>query len=424
MQIELSDNIQYIDIPRLTVGVLSDTQLSPFGTKADIFDANFVSALQVCKRNNCGVVIVAGDIANLGYANSYKRYNRALDQVYGSTRPLMLNIMGNHDYYRLGSASRCRQLFVEGTSSPLCAHYCINGYHFVTASPSSKSMHSGYKGHLQWLRHHLDRAVASSGSKPVFVVTHMCGTGTVYGSDGWGDSYLRELLDSYPTVVNFGGHSHYSLLDERSIWQGSHTAVNTQSLSYVELDADRANGSVPPQSYAYPLGIIMKFEPYEIQLRRVSMLDGTEQKPAKRWTLPIAIDSHSYTYTDSRVYGTPTISGSGHSSVSDGVTSLHFRAGYDSDFVHSYRVEFVDIDKGYTFTQCYFSDFYLGIESMAVKVQLPLYGVPRGRYNVRVYAINSGGIASRQSVAIYGVCVSRKVKYSGVTSPVHKFSGI
>lgn len=243
------NDITYIDMPQLTVGVLSDTQLSPFGTKVDVFDVNFMSALNVTKNYNCGVVIVAGDICNLSYANSYRRYNRALKLVYGDKHPLMLNIMGNHDYYRLGSARKCRQLFTKYTNSPLCGHYCINGYHFITASASSGSMSNGYLAQLDWLTMHLDMAVSQCGNKPIFVVTHLCGTGTVYGSCDWGDDSLAQLFNKYPTVVNFGGHSHYSLLDERSIWQGTHTAINTQSLSYVELDKGVVNGTVPPQSY-------------------------------------------------------------------------------------------------------------------------------------------------------------------------------
>ncbi len=418
------NNITYIDIPQLTVGVLSDTQLSPFGTKADIFDANFVSALNVTKSYNCGVVIVAGDICNLGYANSYRRYNRALKLAYGDKLPIVLNIMGNHDYYRLGSAGKCRKLFTKYTNSPLCGHYCINGYHFVTVSASSGNMHSGYTGHLDWLTAHLDMAVADCGNKPIFVVTHLCGTGTVYGSDGWGDSNLKQLFDKYPTVVNMGGHSHYSILDERSIWQGTHTAINTQSLSYVELERGVVNGTVPPLSYKHPMGMVMQFGDNGIDIMRVSMTSGTEQKADKRWTLPTSIDKEQFTYTDSRQYGTPTISGVGSSSTNGKCTTLHFGAGWDSDFVHSYMVQLTNQSKGTTTTQTYFSDFYLGLDDMAQQVNLKLYNLPRGVYDIRVYAVNSGGVVSDNWVAIGNVKINSRAKYRGITSTFHRFSGI
>lgn len=416
-------DIQYITIPQLTVGVLSDTQLSPFGTKPDVYDNNLVGALDVIKSYNCGVVVMAGDIVNLGYANGYVRYNRALDKVYGDSRPLMLNIMGNHDYYRLGSKYRCQYLFTRHTGSPLCGHYCINGYHFITVSQSSKSMLRSYIGHIRWLTRHLDMAVADSGDRPVFVITHMCGKGTVYGSDGWGDDHLRWVFDNYPTVVNFGGHSHYSLLDERSIWQGTHTAINTQSLSYVEMDSNRTNGSVPPQSYTRPMGMVMQFGQDKIDILRVCMSSGIEQKPNMRWTLPTAIDASRYTYTHHTTDRLPTISGSGSSSQSDGVTALHFDKGCDQDFVHSYKVVLTD-SVGKELVQYYFSDFYLGLDNMADSVHLPLYDVGKGCYTARVYAVNSSGNVSSDCVTIDNVSVAHKTRYRGITSPVHRFSGI
>lgn len=418
------NDITYIDMPQLTVGVLSDTQLSPFGTKVDTFDANLVSALTVTKSYNCGVVILAGDICNLAYANSYRRYNRALKLVYGNKTPLMLNIMGNHDYYRLGSAHKCQKLFVKHTGSPLCGHYCINGYHFITASASSGSMSSGYMGHLDWLTVHLDMAVAECGNKPIFVVTHLCGKDTVYGSDGWGDYSLSQLFSRYPTVVNLGGHSHYSLLDERSIFQTTHTAINTQSLSYVELEKGVVNGTVPPLAYKHPMGMVMQFCSSSIDIMRVSMTSGAEQKPDKRWTLPPIIDKDNFTYTNSRKYGKPTISGVGHSSTKGKNVTLHFGAGWDSDFVHSYNLEITNQKTGSVIMQTYFSDFYLGIGNMSQQVQLKLYNLPRGVYDIRVYAVNSGGVVSSCCVSIGNVIVCKRAKYRGITSTFHRFSGI
>ncbi len=411
-------------MPQLTVGVLSDTQLSPFGTKADIFDANLVSALTVTKSYNCGAIIMAGDICNLAYSSSYSRYNRALRLVYGENRPLMLNVMGNHDYYRLGSAGKCEKLFAKHTGSPLCGHYCINGYHFITVSTSNGSLNHGYADRLPWLTTHLDMAVAEGGDKPIFVVTHMCGTGTVYGSDGWGDDSLTQLFSRYPTVVNFGGHSHYSLLDERSIFQHTHTAINTQSLSYVELERGVVNGTVPPMAYKHPMGMVMQFGQDSIDIMRVSMLTGAEQKADKRWTLPTRIDKDSFVYTSARQYGTPTISGVGYSVTRGKHVVLHFSAGCDTDFVHSYKLVVISQKDNSVITQYYFSDYYLGIDDMAQHVQLPLYSLPRGVYDIRVYAVNSGGVVSTEYVSINNVVVKRRAKYRGITSTFHAFSGI
>ncbi len=417
------DDIIYIDMPQLSVGVLSDSQLSPFGMRADVYDANLVSALSTVKQYNCGVVILAGDIVNLGYSTAWRRYVRALDKVYGNNKPVIMTVMGNHDYYRLGSRMRSRQLYCRYTGNALCQHYCINGYHFITLSQSYGSLNSGHSQHKQWLTEHLDKAVADGGDRPIVVVTHMCAQHSVYGSDIWGDDKLTGMLDKYPTVVNVGGHSHFSLLDERSIHQQQYTSINTQSLSYVELEKGKSNGTVPPLAYVHPMGMIMQYGQHNIDVLRVSMLDGIEQKADRRWQLPTIIDSSSFVYTDNRQYGKPSLVGSGSASMCHGKTTLQLTAGTDDDFVNSYQVQLYGLD-GRQYTRLYFSDYYLGIDSMATTVTLPLYNVPRGVYNVRVRAVNSGGNISDNYIDICKVTVARKLRYKGITSPYHKFSGI
>ena len=70
-------------------------------------------------------------------------------------------------------------------------------------------------------------------------MTHNQPKDTCYGSEDWGDSSLNEVMSKYPNAVIFSGHSHYSILDERSIWQGDYTVLSTQSLSYTELEAGK-----------------------------------------------------------------------------------------------------------------------------------------------------------------------------------------
>ena len=60
---------------------------------------------------------------------------------------------------------------------------------------------------------------------------------TVYGSKNiLGDKDLYDILKNYPEVISITGHSHYSLRNKKSIWQGEFTALNIQSISYIKLD--------------------------------------------------------------------------------------------------------------------------------------------------------------------------------------------
>ena len=63
------------------------------------------------------------------------------------------------------------------------------------------------------------------------------------------DAYLREVLNDYPNVVDFAGHTHMPMTDQRSIWQGEFTALQTGSMAY--LDVNLAGHSKYDQAGVY-----------------------------------------------------------------------------------------------------------------------------------------------------------------------------
>jgi hypothetical protein len=71
----------------------------------------------------------------------------------------------------------------------------------------------------------------------------------VYGSINWGEDDIIAILNDYPQVIDFSGHSHAPINDPRSIHQKYITSLNTGSLSYFELDEfDLMYGTVPPDA--------------------------------------------------------------------------------------------------------------------------------------------------------------------------------
>ena len=72
---------------------------------------------------------------------------------------------------------------------------------------------------------------------PFFYVQHPHPKDTCYGSWAWGHDkgIVTKTLSAYSNAVAFSGHSHYSLTDERSIWQGAFTSVGTSSLRYTGI---------------------------------------------------------------------------------------------------------------------------------------------------------------------------------------------
>ena len=75
-------------------------------------------------------------------------------------------------------------------------------------------------------------------SMPFFYTQHAHPRNTCFGSWAWGrdDGRSTRALSPFPNAVAFSGHSHYTLTDERTVWQGAFTSVNTASLKYASTD--------------------------------------------------------------------------------------------------------------------------------------------------------------------------------------------
>ena len=87
--------------------------------------------------------------------------------------------------------------------------------------------------------HLIEEFMAKNGKSldpalPFFYVQHPHPKDTCYGSWAWWHDMgiVTKTLSNYPNAIAFSGHSHYSLTDERSIWQGAFTSVGTGSLRY------------------------------------------------------------------------------------------------------------------------------------------------------------------------------------------------
>ncbi len=283
----------------------------------------------------------------------------------------------------------------------------MGGYHFIGASPAYGGMDDGYKEVAVWLKKELDKAVADDPDKPIFVTTHNYAVDTAYGSDEWGDRYINDIFKDYPQVVNFGGHSHYSILDERAIHQENYTTITTQSVSYTELETGKENGTIPPNADKTPMGLIMDVSSDEIVIHRYNFsvqygLSGYEEKDP--WILPATLNKQNFSYTNSirmANNAAPQMTATtGSSFVKEGKIYLRFSAGKDDDFVHSYKIEWSNGT-----SQLYFSDFYNGLSAMATTVDLEILNMPQGNYTAKIYAVDSWGRVSDNYTEIVDVAI-------------------
>ncbi len=384
------------------VGIISDFQLPPL-EKDDNgkYVANLTMTLQVLKDNDVDMIIVPGDIGDASSNYAYTNYNNCVEKVFGDDKPIIQNVMGNHDYWGNGAKNRCRRIFKKNFGKSPWTHYVANGYHFIGASPANGDMESAYGGIEDWLTEQLEIASKDDPTKPIFVSTHNGAKDTIYGSDDWGDKSLNDIIKDYPQVVSISGHSHYSILDERSIHQQNYTSFSTQSISYTELEEGKTGGSIPTNADITPMGYIMEFGADSIDLIRMNFKTGLEEKADMRWSLPTNITKADFIYTNEirkQSNQKPTM----ESAVIDNKnnSTLTFNAGIDDDFVHSYKLVWSN-----GVEQVYFSDFYNGIKNMKTIVNMPVLDMEKGTYSVKVYAVDSYNAVSDNFVTINNVVI-------------------
>lgn len=209
-----------------------------------LFDDSYAYAESSSTYRALDAVLVVGDFATNGKPEEYAMYNSIVDShIKAGTQTL--EVLGNHEFiaYRDEDASVAYDVYKEYVYPEVDRHDVINGYHFIGVSYDDDGKNFTHK--LTWLKQQLDEAVKDTPDKPIFVYQHPHPFGTVYGSVNWSDAGVRAVLELYPQVVDFSGHSHYAASDPRSIWQGSFTAVGTgaikaymSNLNYVSGDED------------------------------------------------------------------------------------------------------------------------------------------------------------------------------------------
>jgi len=259
--------------PNLKFGVVSDihiTQITPRGEKDRVWcgSSTFRHTLEWFRSQGVDAVMIAGDMTENGMDDHMEAVAEAWYSVfpedrYPDGRPVeKVFVYGNHDYhgYLYGDhaakrypdlAERRRhvlradmkgwweKLFHEEYSRFYVKD--IKGYRFLgTHWDDGKGMETNYGSTAFGVD--LAAYLSAHGkeidpSLPFFYVQHPHPKDTCYGPWAWGhdDGRVTKALTPFSNAIAFSGHSHYSLTDERSLWQGAFTSVGTSSLRYTGM---------------------------------------------------------------------------------------------------------------------------------------------------------------------------------------------
>lgn len=197
---------------------------------AQLFDIAYKYADEADTYKKLDAVLLVGDLTNWGTLSQMETLKMILDDSVKDNTLLLLSL-GNHDFYT--NEELAPTYFTETFDTPTDEHIKINGFHFIRISPSETNTYGKQK--QMWLERQLAEASSDTPNLPIFVMQHHHILNTVYGSTRWCTDDLTDILKKYPQVVNFSGHSHFPILDPRSIWQDDFTAIGTGTMTYYEI---------------------------------------------------------------------------------------------------------------------------------------------------------------------------------------------
>ena len=407
------------DSQPLRIGVIGDTQLislSHDNKEYLQFSKNFKKTLEILKENKIDVLIIDGDITNCGYQEAYDNFLTQFNSVYGDLKnenvPILNLIMGNHDYWSLKGTrnsieynEKMQKLFEEKTQEKPYSHKIINGYHFINWSCDNYSLENPYVD-FSWFEKQMELA-KSSDNKPIFVTTHFPPKGTVYGSEEWGADTLNKYFEKYPQIINFSGHSHFSLIDERSIYQKDYTAIQTQSISYIELEGGKINGSIPKDEYDNRMisnqncmGLICDVNDTKVVIKRISF--EKNEFYGNDWIIDVPIDKNNFRYLHQEMDKKSPKPYFKFEKEEDNkiiieknnnYNIIKFKQAFHPNFVHSYKIIFTN-EHNDQYTYLYFSDFFLMPSDRKDIISFGINKNLYGKYKVKIYAIESFGKVS------------------------------
>ena len=412
------------DKKTLKVGIISDSQIIPSNKKEDewlkIFSEHLKKALEVLKLHQIEVLIFAGDLTDSGTEYAYDEILSIYKSVYKNEeeKPIFNYIMGNHDYClsymengkfcpKFGEPKELQFLFFNKLKEKPFSHKVINGYHFINWGSEDGS--DNPNTNIDWIESQIKIALEDDKNKPIFVTTHYAAEDTVYGSNDWGTKSIKTILKKYPNIIHFSGHSHFSLIDERSIWQKEFTSIQTQSVSYIELDKGFENGPYPCDEYGSIqeagrnfMGLIMNVNQSQIEILRISL--EKDKLYGEPWIIELPCDINNFKYTlDKRIKernnprfifeneDDKKIIFENDEKIKNGI-AFKFKAAYHENFVHTYKLQLIN-DKNEINEKLYCSDFYLLPEDRKkiLRFNLKKEGIPPGLYKVKIFAVESFG---------------------------------
>lgn len=425
------------EVPLLRIGIVSDVQ--GYAQKYDWGMHNLEKAFALLAEKSPRVLINGGDLSDDGSEDVFPYYKKMLHKYFAGKIPINVACAGNHDY-SLGRcadsavryAAFCKGMDQENTDP---CHQVIGGFDFITLSenpvPGENKRVLYSSAVLEKLEKCIREACEREPGKPVFVISHFPPGNTVAGSTHDCSEELRLLFAGYPRVFSISSHTHVPLEDERSLWQGEFTALQTASLSYGCTDEAAYNKCSVILPYGREAVQCLYMEIFEdrVEIHRYNVEDEREIKKEALWKVPYPFDPVSAPYTvEKRASGrkAPAFQKGTEAFLryDFGYLFLLFEGASHEDFVHFYKLRLHEKmeDGSYRFLreERYVAPFYRLERNQDPRIVLRLPGdslQSRQWYKAEIFAVETFGKESLPLTVEFQNPCRGKLKDAVTTQP-------
>ena len=351
------------------------------------------------KQPGIKALLICGDVTDSGTETQWENAVTLIENLVPDGVKVVY-MMGNHDNAQ-GEASA--KAYTDATGQDFYQYMEMEGFPFITISvkPTSAWSPDYTEEAVEFLRNNLEKAAKDYPGSPIFVFSHSPSTKTPWGTK-WGYDTMNEVLAQYPQVIHFTGHTHYTIEDERSIWQDQYTWVNVGPSHYANISLD----ITPDTNYSgnyYPAsgnditeGLIVTVDKAtNVEITRMDTWTDRELK--QPWIIKVPHNGSQFRYTfpmserqDKTAAPTMT-SEINVENISELGCDVSFEQGTDDEFVWHYILEAINQETNEADFECkMFSDFYWRHNGQPTTLTYNVTGLkPTTRYKIRVKAVDS-----------------------------------
>lgn len=417
----------------INIGSISDTHYQQSGRDGQT-RINTIKALNYYKSQNVDVLIMNGDVVDLGQAAEYTALVADIKKVYSdpTTYPQFILTGDNHEWWDAWTVNghvptatfaqtqtRFNEQFssLRGGLTDTNSYYVENGYHFIGIS--SDGMNGGQCTYdadtIAFAKEKLDLAYAASSTKPIFLAIHQAPPNTVKlseGADCFSSAEMAALLKNYPNLIVTTGHTHVPLQDENSIHQEYYTTVQTSTTHYAgavntssrmaNYIGTKADGTTydgndqMSEKYEISQGLIFRVKGRVVDIERRDFYN--DDKIASNWVVTAGVNTTYPKMTSESSRGGSgdqvviTETGSSVTWVNDTDAILKLANVSDKTYVDYYVIE-VYQNGTYLSGKQYSGLFFLGLNSDRYKSpSIPISGLDSSKsYVIKVIAVDPFG---------------------------------